>query len=136
MEWYAWLCIACAAAFFVMAIVFAVRASSLKKYQAELEKKAASDKVVVKDGVRYTEREDEGAVTHNEGDVVLSVGKPLTAAKNGKLLPGKYKVLSASEEKVFNLRVGGMVREYTHGDEIVLGDGDEITAVSHTVILR
>ena len=132
MEWYGWLCVAC----FVMAVVFAVRASSLKKLRAELEKKAGSDKVVVKDGVRYTEREDEGAVTHNEGDVVLSVGKPMTAGKGKRLMPGKYKVLSASEEKKFNLRVGGMVREYAHGDEIVLGDGDEICAVSHTVILR
>ena len=26
--------------------------------------------------------------------------------------------------------------EMGHGDEIVLGDGDEICAVSHTVILR
>lgn len=136
MEWYGWLCVACAAACFVMAVVFAVRASSLKKLRAELEKKAGSDKVVVKDGVRYTEREDEGAVTHNEGDVVLSVGKPMTAGKGKHLMPGKYKVLSASEEKKFNLRVGGMVREYAHGDEIVLGDGDEICAVSHTVILR
>lgn len=136
MEWYGWLCIACAAACFVMAIVFAVRASSLKKLKEELEKKAGSDKVVVKDGVRYTEREDEGAVTHNEGDVILPVGKPLVASKGGKLLAGKYKVLSASEEKVFNLRIGGIVREYRHGDEIVLGDGDEICAVSHTVILR
>lgn len=136
MEWYGWLCIACAAACFVMAIVFAVRASSLKKLKEELEKKAGSDKVVVKDGVRYTEREDEDAVTHNEGDVILSVGKPLVASKGGKLLAGKYKVLSASEEKVFNLRIGGIVREYGHGDEIVLGDGDEICAVSHTVILR
>lgn len=136
MEWYAWLCIACAAAFFVMAIVFAVRASSLKKLKDELEKKAGSDDVVVKDGVRYTEREDEGAVTHNEGDVILSVGKPMVAGKGKRLMPGKYRVLSATDEKTFNLRVGGVVREFGHGDDIVLGDGDEITAVSHTVILR
>ncbi len=136
MEWYFWLCIASAAVFVVMAIVFAVRASAYKKAADELKKRMSSDKVVVKDGVRYTERTDIGATTFNEGDFVLSRGKTFVAVKGGALMPGKYSVLSAGAEKSFSIRMGGLVKSFEHGDEIVLGDGDEITAVSMSVILR
>ena len=95
-----------------------------------------ADAVKVKDGVRYTKSSDIGGVTHNEGDIVLRVGETLTAKKGGALMPGKYTVLSASGETRFNLRLGGVVREFSHSEGIVLGEGDEIAAVSHTVILR
>ena len=59
------------------------------------------------------------------------------AEKDGELLPGQYTVLSGADGvDAFNVRVGGFVRELHHGDTIVLGDGEEITAVSHTVVLR
>lgn len=102
----------------------------------------AVSEVEIDDGVRYTKSDQtssgtEAEITHLRGDVVLSVGKAHTAQKDGELLPGKYTVLSADKgTTAFNLRLGGFVREYSHGDDIVLGDGDEITAVSHTVILR
>ena len=55
----------------------------------------------------------------------------------GKMLPGTYTVLASNEENTkFNLRIGGVVREYTHGQKIVLSKGETITAVSHIVILR
>ena len=108
-------------------------------------KKSANkaDNVVVKDGVRYTKTADETdedgdvAVTHRTGDVVLARGRTYTAKKDGKVLPGKYTVLSADESAdAFNLRVGNVVREYKHASDIVLAEGEKITAVSHTVILR
>ena len=95
------------------------------------------EKIKVVDGVRYAEEPSVKKVSHREGDYVLTVGKTAKAEKDGELLPGQYTVLSGAEGvHSFNVRVGGFVREFHHGDTIVLGDGEEITAVSHTVVLR
>lgn len=60
-----------------------------------------------------------------------------TAEKNGELPPGTYTVLATSDgTAAFKLRLGGLVREYKHGDTVVLGDGESICAVSCSVILR
>ena len=40
------------------------------------------------------------------------------------------------EDEKFNLRVGAYVKEYKHNQKIVLAEGQEITAVNCTVILR
>ena len=89
------------------------------------------------DGVRYAEEPSVKKVSHREGDYVLAVDKTVKAEKDGELLPGQYTVLSGADGvDAFNVRVGGFVREFRHGDTIVLGDGEEITAVSHTVVLR
>ena len=105
--------------------------------------KNATDKVIIKDGVRYTKDQnvvtDNGNmnITHNQGDIILSPGKKRTATKTGALKPGKYTALSAdgTTEK-FNVRIGGFVREFKHNSKIVIAEGDQITAVSHAIILR
>lgn len=104
---------------------------------------AKADNVKIVDGVRYTTDKQEFApdggiaVTHREGDVMLERGVTYKVRKDGKIIPGKYTVLSGSEgTKAFNLRVGGLVREYRHASDIVLAEGEEISAVSHPVILR
>lgn len=57
--------------------------------------------------------------------------------KGGALLAGKYTVLAANRENdPVKLRIGGIVRDFAHGDTIVLADGEEICAVSRTAILR
>ena len=100
------------------------------------------DKVKVVDGVRYTkddvvERGGEMNITHNEGDVTLSRGEEYEVVKGGKIMPGKYQVLSADGSvETLNIRIGGFVREIAHNTPIVLEEGDKICAVSHTVILR
>jgi len=67
----------------------------------------------------------------------MSTPKKQGATKGGALMPGKYTALSAhGGADTFNIRIGGFVREYKHGDELVIADGEEITAVSHTVVLR
>lgn len=99
--------------------------------------------VDVIDGVRYS-RKDEiftetgaAAVTHREGDVLLAVNVPVKAVRGGALMPGKYTVLCTNEgATTFNLRIGGFVRPYRHGDAVVIEEGDEVCAVSHSVILR
>ena len=101
-----------------------------------LETAVATVRYVV-DGVRYAEEPSVKKVSHREGDYVLAVDKTVKAEKDGELLPGQYTVLSGADGvDAFNVRVGGFVRELHHGDTIVLGDGEEITAVSHTAVLR
>ena len=108
----------------------------------EADKKNKSNEVKVEDGERFTERTNTGVedgetvVTYNKGDTVLPVNKSIKAVKNGEFLPGQYTMLSTNGESSFKIRVGGFVRTFNHGDQIVLGDGDEITAVSANVILR
>ena len=100
------------------------------------------EKVKVVDGVRYThdkavEKDGELNVTHNVGDITLERGKEYEVVKNGKIMPGKYQILTADgSTEVFNIRVGGFVREFAHNTPIVLAEGDKICPVSHTVILR
>ncbi len=127
-----------------IALIAAVVAIVCLAVLLKLNKKAedTAKKVKVKDGVRYSESEktvdgEESNITHLEGDIVLSANKTYKAKKDGKFLPGTYTVLAVSEKTdTFKLRLGGLVRDYKHGDTIVLGDGDEICAVSASVILR
>jgi len=103
-------------------------------------------KVKVRGGVRYSKSNiiEDGAgiqVTHNQGDISLARGQTYTARKGGKkdntLMPGKYTLLTSAkgEEKV-NVRIGRLMREYTHGDGIVLPEGETITPTSHSIVLR
>lgn len=137
--------------FVIIAIVLGVLAVGLTIAVAvlgvKLSKKnkdaAKADNVKIVDGVRYTTDKQEFApdggvaVTHRKGDVLLERGAIYKVKKDGKIIPGKYTVLSGSEgTKAFNLRVGGIVREYRHASDVVLAEGEEISAVSHPVILR
>lgn len=123
-------------AFAVVAVI--VLLAALKKKQAG----GRADAVKIIDGVRYSKSDavsDNGEVqvTHRVGDIVLSRGEEKTAEKDGELLPGTYTVLATSDgTAAFKLRLGGLVREYKHGDTVVLGDGERICAVSCSVILR
>lgn len=120
-------------AFAVAILVIAKKAKSAP-VQKEEEKE---EKIKVVDGVRYAEEPSVKKVSHREGDFVLAVGKTAKAEKDGELLPGQYTVLAGADgAEAFNVRVGGFVREFHHGDTIVLADDDEITAVSHTIVLR
>lgn len=64
-------------------------------------------------------------------NVVYSVGL------NGQIRIGKYVVSSADDStSKFNMRVNGLVREYTSGDMFTLADGDTISPVSGSVVLK
>ena len=132
-----------ALALIVTGVTFILYARSVKrKQEAQEAQKTQADRVIVKDGVRYdlnnatTGADGTAKVTFTEKDFTLSRGTAYRAQKGGKLLPGKYTVLSTSGDTAVSIRLGGFVREYKHGEGIVIADGDEITAVSHTVLLR
>lgn len=129
----------------VESIVIIVLAALLIAFFMKDRKEKQADKhaVYVKDGVRYTytdKVEDERgkvAVTHREGDIILEKGVTYIVGEQNGILPGKYTVLSAQEvTPAFNIRMGDFVREYKHDSGIVLADGEKITPVSHSIILR
>ena len=94
-------------------------------------------------GVRYTpdgaiiDDNGEMSVSYIRNDIILQPRKMVEVGKKSGIKPGKYTVLSAySNEETFNIRIGQFVKEYKHGQEIVLTDGDEICPTSSTIILR
>lgn len=113
------------------------------KYKKLADRQKKCDNTEMIDGIRYTRNDakfhesGEVAVSYRVGDIVLMRGETYTAKKGGKVAPGKYTVLSCDGmAESFNLRLGGLVRDYEHSDDIVLAEGDEICAVSRSVILR
>ena len=101
------------------------------------------DNIKIKNGIRYTT--DEAILTQDgdvkvsltQRDIVLQQSTTYIANKDSNLKPGKYAVLSTHDEmETFNIRIGEYVREYKHGDSIVLGEGEKITPVSSPIILR
>lgn len=123
---------------FVLAVILiAIAVKNNKK------KKADKHAVYIKDGVRYTYRDEtetengKVAVTHREGDIILEKGVTYVVGEKNGILPGKYTILSAQETtEKFNVRMGEFVREYKHDSGIVLAEGEKICPVSHSVILR
>ena len=126
----------------LMGIVFCFinrKYSKLLKSMSERE----VDQVNIKKGVRYTEDQtvvDENGnmnISFGQGDVVLQQNITEVVGPKNKVKPGKYTLLSSKDEdEKFNLRVGAYVKEYKHNQKIVLAEGQEITAVNCTVILR
>ena len=122
-----------------LTIVKMVKKSKAKKESQSKE----AEGVVVKKGVRYTRDaeivDDEGNtnISYVKEDIVLQPRKMVVVDKKGAVKPGKYTVLSAYEnEDTFNIRIGLYVKEYKHGQEIILAEGDEICPTSSTIILR
>ena len=76
-------------------------------------------------------------VSIEKQDIVISAQQTIIASKNGTLKPGKYSILSGdSGVDSFNVRIGKFVKEYKHGDVVVIADGEEVTPTSHKIILR
>ena len=128
------------AIFFVFSLVLYLKMRKIT--QREKSEQTLADEVKIVDGVRYSQEKaiadsDGMNVTHLQNDFILVKNKVYRAEKGGKLQPGAYTALSAGgNEENFKLRVGGLVKNFVHGDKIVLGEGEEICAVSASVILR
>ena len=123
-------------------IIVSVKAAKAKKRKAELKKREVDD-VIVKGNVRYSEdativdENGEQNVSYVKHDIILQPRKMVQVSTKGELKPGKWTVLSAyGNEDTFNIRIGLYVKEYKHGQEIVLAEGDEICPTSTTIILR
>lgn len=142
MDIYQIFCIILLGVLVIMGIVFCFINRKYTKLLKALQTREVDD-VNVKKGVRYTvdqtvvDENGEMNVSFAQGDVVLQQGVTEVVGVKNNVKPGKYTLLSAKEEdETFNLRVGAYVKEYKHNQKIVLAEGQEITAVNCTVILR
>lgn len=117
----------------------------LKKKDKQTSKDTSrqAEEVFIKDGVRYNVNNDiinpdnSINVSLKQKDILLKKNIVYTAARDSKLLPGSYTILSTDEGVTnFNVRIGGFVKDVKHGSSIVLSDNEEISPVSHSLILR
>ncbi|MDR0751406.1 MAG: hypothetical protein LBF12_02275 [Christensenellaceae bacterium] len=136
MPWY-WLLLIGTAGVFIGLLIGILIGKKKKKTTP-----GSTDSVYVKNGVRYSTDSKiatNGAVnvTTNEGDRFLECGSQSRVRVGNYVEPGHYTILSTSENIAsFNIRIGGLVREYSHGQAISLVDGDIISPVSNSIILR
>ena len=128
--------------FVIMFIVGAIRLAKKRKTEAEIASREVDD-VTMKKGVRYTDdmtivtQDGDTNISFGKGDCVLKQNQTYVADRKGYVHPGKYTILATKEdEETFNVRIGIYVREYHHGQEVVLTEGEEITPVSTDIILR
>lgn len=132
---------------FVAIVLISSIVTIVNMVKARKEKNAKKDREVnvveEKGGVRYTpdativNEDGEATVSYVQNDILLQPRKVVEVGKKSGIKPGKYTILSAyGNETTFNVRIGNFVKEYKHGQEVVLADGDEICPTSTTVILR
>lgn len=130
----------------VMVIIILVAAVKVYKDQnaRRLEEKSREvDGVVIKRGVRYTpkativDQEGNDSLSYIKHDVIIKPRKSVKVSKSSELKPGKWTVLASDEAATtFNIRIGNYVKEYKHGQEVILAEGDEVCPTSTTIILR
>ncbi len=137
----------CLYAFVALVIILCIVIVSIKNAKAKKARKAMEEREVegvkIKHGVRFSKDAtivtDQGDpnISYVQNDIILQPRKMVTVSSKGALKPGKWTVLSAyGNEDTFNIRIGLYVKEYKHGQEIVLAEGDEICPTSTTIILR
>lgn len=130
----------------IIAIVMIVAAVNIYKNNnaKRLEEKSREvDDVVVKHGVRFTpkativDQQGNDTVSYIKNDIIIKPRKSIKVGKHSEVRPGKWTILASDEgTTAFNVRIGNYVKEYKHGQEIILADGDEICPTSTTIILR
>lgn len=123
-------------------VLVSVKSAKAKKLRQEQEQREV-DGVNVQRNVRYStdativDQDGEQNISYIKNDIILQPRKMVTVSLKGPVKPGKWTVLSAyGNEDTFNVRIGLYVKEYKHGQEIVLAEGDEICPTSTTIILR
>ena len=137
----------CLYVFIGLIVTLCIVLVSVKSYKAkktrEEEKTREVDGVIEKKGVRYsedatiTDKNGDQNVSFVQNDILLKPRKMVTVSSKGPIKPGKWTVLSAyGNQDTFNIRIGLYVKEYKHGQEIVLAEGEEICPTSTTIILR
>lgn len=142
MDIYQIFCIILLGVVVLMFIVFGFINRKYTKLLKSLSEREVDD-VNIKKGVRYTvdqtviDEEGNMNVSFGQSDIVLSQNVTEIVGVKNRVKPGKYTVLSTKDEdSKFNLRIGAYVKEYAHNQKIVLAEGQEITAVNCSVILR
>jgi len=131
----------------VCALVYIAMFVALKRFRKKEHQEKTG--IVEKGGVRFTLEdapvikqdeitgELEPNVTFDKKDILLRRGFKYVVGGVNKIKEGKYTVLSTEEGiNEFTIRRSGYVRTYEHNSSLILSEGDEITPVSISVILR
>ena len=93
-------------------------------------------------GVRYSADDDIGTaenpnMTFVREDIIIAQNETEIVGKKNKVKSGKYTILSTIDTMdSFYVRIGSYVRGVKHGSEIILAEGEKITPVSCSIILR
>lgn len=131
------------AAIVIIMLVAAIRIYKDQNARRLEEKSREVDGVVIKKGVRYTpkativDQQGNDSLSYVKHDVIIKPRKSLKVSKSSELKPGKWTILASDEAATtFNVRIGNYVKEYRHGQEVILAEGDEICPTSTTIILR
>jgi len=143
MEWITYIFYGLAGFILVLTAALTIKKMVKKRKAKKASESKQAEDVIEKGGVRYTPDseivDDSGNmnISYVKSNVILQPRKMVVVDKKGVLKPGKYTVLSAYEnEDSFNIRIGLYVKEYKHGQEIVLVEGDEVCPTSSTIIFR
>lgn len=142
MNTYLILCLVLLAINLLQLIVFCFVNNKYTKLLKTLNEREVDD-VNIKKHVRYTEKQtvvDENGemmVSLSQKDILLAPKVTQVVSKKGEIKPGKYTLLATKDKnETFNIRIDTYVQEYHHNQDIVLAEGQEITAVNTSVILR
>ena len=93
-------------------------------------------------GVRYSADDDIGTaenphMTLVREDIIIAQNETEIVGKKNKVKSGKYTILATMESMdSFYVRIGSYVRGVKHGSEIILAEGEKITPVTCSIILR
>ena len=91
----------------------------------------------MKDDLEPQQPDGQSNASFVKEDVIVSKGQTVVAGKNNDIAVGRYTVLTTIDGvNSFNVRINGFVREVEHNTVIILGEGDSVTPVSHSIILR
>ena len=128
---------ALAVIFLVLVIVFAKKRKKKKQQQITKVEQTDNGRYSLEDDLAPQQTDGQSNASFAKEDVVVSKGQTLVAGKNNDIAIGKYTVLTTVDGvEAFNVRINGFVREIQHNTVIVLGEGDSICPVSHSIILR
>ena len=126
----------------LLVIVFCFINSKYSKLLKSLNQREVDD-IQVKHKTRYTvdqtvvDEQGNMNISYSSKDILIAQKKTESVGIKNKVKPGKYNILSTTgEEDSFNIRLNGYVKEYKHNQKIVLAEGDEITPVNNSIILR
>ncbi len=124
----------------VWLIVFLVKKANKKKAVKKQEQitqaiHTEEGRYSLEDDVKAYESDGTANASFTKEDIIVGKGTTLVAGKD--IATGKYMVLTTVDGvDAFNVRLNGFVREIKHNSTIILGDGDNICPVSHSIILR
>ena len=133
--------------YYIIGAVGVVVLLGLGTYKAVKKRRSRGNNVEEIKDVRYTtttefikenaEGDVDAKISYNRNDILIPVNTEKAIGRDTDVKPGKYIILTTAEgTEELKVRLGGYVRIYAHGSEVILAEGDTITPVNVGIILR